>query len=69
MIGSDIKSYLKRNGIKQSYIAEETGIPEPTLSVMLNGKRRIEVGEYFLICDALNVPLEQFRDKVETKNC
>ena len=74
MIGDDIKKYLNNNGIKQSIISEKTGISEPKLSMMLNGKRRIEVTEYFRICDSLGVPLDTFKspcisDEGKTKNC
>lgn len=68
MRGKDIKDYLIKNGIKQSYIAEKVGIPENIFCMMLNDKRRIEVNEYMRICDALGVPLEQFRIDT-TKSC
>lgn len=31
---------------------------------MLNDKRRIEVNEYMRICDAIGVPLEQFKSRM-----
>ena len=58
MKGSDIKKYLIENGIKQSYLSEKTGIPSPILNMILNDNRKIE---YMRICDALGVPLEQFK--------
>ena len=33
------------------------------LSPMLNEKREIKAMEYFIICNALNVPLTKFADK------
>ena len=79
MKGSDIKKYLIENGIKQSYLSEKTGIPSPILNMILNDNRKIEANEYMRICDALGVPLEQFKpDKakkvmnfvgVETTDC
>ena len=59
--GSDIKVYLVENGLKQAHIAKKAGIPEPIFCMMLNDKRRIEVNEYMRICDAIGVPLEQFK--------
>ena len=59
--GSDIKKYLIENGIKQSYLSEKTGIPSPILNMILNDNRKIEANEYMRICDALGVPLEQFK--------
>ena len=61
MKGSDIKVYLVENGLKQAHIAKKAGIPEPIFCMMLNDKRRIEVNEYMRICDAIGVPLEQFK--------
>lgn len=57
MKGSDIKKFLYKKGIKQNFVAAQTGIPAPTL----NDKRKIEVNEYIQICDAIGVPLEQFK--------
>ena len=65
MKGSQIKEYLQEKGIKQSFVAEKTGIPRPILSMILNDQRRIEVNEYMRICDAIGVSMEFFR----TKNC
>ena len=70
MKGSDIKKYLIENGIKQSYLSEKTGIPSPILNMILNDNRKIEANEYMRICDALGVPLEQFKpDKVKSYWC
>lgn len=69
--GSDIKVYLVENGLKQAHIAKKAGIPEPIFCMMLNDKRRIEVNEYMRICDAIGVPLEQFKPRMpdKTKSC
>lgn len=67
MKGSDIKTYLIENGIKQSYVSEKTGIPAPILNMMLNDNRKIEANEYMRICDAIGVPLEQFKPACRTK--
>ena len=61
MKGCDIKKYLIENGLKQSYLSEKTGIPSPILNMILNDNRKIEANEYMRICDALGVPLEQFK--------
>lgn len=65
--GSDIKAYMVKNGLKQSHIAKKAGIPEPIFCMMLNDKRRIEVNEYMRICDAIGVPLEQFKPRIPEK--
>lgn len=60
MLGTNIKTYLDENGIKYSHVSEKTGIPMNILSPMLNEKREIKATEYFLICNALGIPLEKF---------
>lgn len=51
-------------GIKQSYVSEKTEIPAPILNMMLNDNRKIEANEYMKICDAIGVPLEQFKPRM-----
>lgn len=60
MLGIRIKEYIEKSGLKLSAIADKIGIPMNTFSTMMNGKRKITAEEYFAICKALNVPLEQF---------
>lgn len=62
MLNERIKRYIDEKGIKYSRISEKTGIPMNILSPMLNGKRRIETTEYFRICDALGVALDEFKE-------
>lgn len=67
-----IKKYLRSNGITQAHIAKATGIPEPVLSMTLNGKRKLNLDEYAMICGALRVNTDFFlkpRMLAETKNC
>ena len=56
----NIASYLEKNGIKQTFLAERTGITPIAISTMLNLKRDISAEEYISICDALNVTLDFF---------
>lgn len=67
MKGSDIKAYLVEKGLKQAHIAKKAGIPEPIFSMMMHDRRRIEVNEYMRICDAIGVPLEQFKSSTKNK--
>lgn len=55
-----LKKYIEASGMKQKFISEKANIPETTLSLILNGKRKCEVGEYASICGVLRVPLEKF---------
>jgi len=50
-----IKKYMEDNGIKQNYVSEKSGIPENTLSMILNGKRNLSADESVLIFKALGV--------------
>lgn len=62
MLGKKIKKYLDDKGIRYTKISELTGIPLNILSPMLNEKREIKATEYFLICNAISVPLDTFAD-------
>lgn len=50
-----LTSYIKKNGIKQSYIAKKSGIPESTLSMILNGKSRLDADKLENIIAVLNI--------------
>lgn len=60
MCGLRIKKYLDENGIKYTYVSEETGIPMNILSPTLNGKRKMSAEEFILICKVLNVKTDFF---------
>jgi len=60
MLCERIKKYIEESGMKFGVIAERVNIPMNTFSAMMNGKRKITAEEYFAICQALDVPLEQF---------
>lgn len=50
-----LANYLKINGIKQSYVAKQTGIPENTLSMIINGKLKLDAEKLRDIIIALNI--------------
>ena len=52
-MGTTLKTYMKRHGIKQKFVSDETGIRPQILGAMLNEKRKIEVTEYYEICKAM----------------
>ena len=62
MVRERIVSFIRENGIKQSFICEKTGMKPQAVSAIMNLKRNIEVDEYCSICSALNVPLSYFVD-------
>lgn len=59
-----IKKHLDANGIKQRFLAKESGIPEKRLSFILTGRIQMRVDDYIDICQALNVSLEYFKKAV-----
>lgn len=68
MIGIKVKQYLDENGIKYSFLSEKIGIPMNVLSPLLNGKRKMSVEEYFLICNALELPVIHLNQKRRCEN-
>lgn len=64
-VGERIGLYLSQNGIKQSFLAEKTGIPDSIISTIVNKGRKIEVMEYYKICKALNVEMATFIEDEE----
>ena len=52
-MGTTLKTYMKRHGIKQQFVSDETGIRPQILGAMLNEKRKLEVTEYYEICKAM----------------
>lgn len=65
LIGIKVKKYLDENGIKYSYLSEKIGMPMNTLSLLLNGKRKMSVEEYFMICEVLELPVNTFEPNGE----
>ncbi|MDR1567508.1 MAG: helix-turn-helix domain-containing protein [Streptococcaceae bacterium] len=63
MIAKAIAEYMKENGIKQTFICEKTGMTKHSVSCALNGKRKLSVEEYELICKALNMTYDFFFGK------
>lgn len=65
MVGEKIRQYLTENGIKQTFLAQKTGLTDNIISDICNKNRRIDCIEYFKICRALNVPMEYFLQDIE----
>lgn len=59
-VGQKIKTYIEKNGLKQSYIADSIGMSVTKLNLSLNGNRRLTFDEYELICGALGVGTDKF---------
>ncbi|MCM1052495.1 MAG: helix-turn-helix domain-containing protein [Ruminococcus sp.] len=52
--------YIAENGVKQKFISDKTGIAENTLSMILNGKRKMDADEFVEIIIALGVDANYF---------
>ncbi len=63
MLGTRIREHIHERGLKFGAIADKAGISTNVFSAMLNEKRKITAEEYFDICRALNVPLNEFCQK------
>lgn len=59
-VGEKIKAFIDERGIKQSFLAERTGVSQSIMSKMLSGDYTITAINYHEICKALQVPMEQF---------
>ena len=57
---SEIKAYIESSGFKQKAVADKSGLDEYKLCMSLQGKRKLEAGEYASICSALGVPMTMF---------
>ena len=62
MLARNIKEYLSRNGIKQTWLAEQVGIPISTFSGIINGNTAMKADLFIQICKVLNVPPERFSE-------
>lgn len=54
-----LNKYIKDNGIKQSFISEKTDIPVNTLSMILNGKIKLDADRLEDILLALNLDAKE----------
>ena len=43
---------MRRAGLSVSKLAEKSGIPRPTVSVVVNGKRTFRVDTFFILVEA-----------------
>ena len=55
-----LREYIDSGCVKRKLVAENAGITESQLSLMLTGKRRISVDDYELLCKAMSVDPKRF---------
>ena len=61
-INKELNDYVTSNGIKQSYICEQTGIHPDIVSRILREARKITAEEFLKICNALNLDPRDFNN-------
>ena len=67
MIAEQIRKYIEEKGIKQTAIANATGMSKVAVSETLNGNRTLTAEEMKRICMFLEVPCERFFENDSTK--
>lgn len=63
MIKDKMRNYIKNSGVKQSVLAQKTGMSPQAISTFMNCKRDLDIEEYAKLCDALGVNYEFFMVK------
>lgn len=59
-IGKNIREYLKKNGIKQKYLAENLKLSEATIAQILKDNSTLKIDKYVQICNLLKVDFNYF---------
>ena len=67
MIGERIGEYLDQNGITQAFLAYKAQMTPISVSMVVNGTRKVSAEEYIRICRALKLDLEYFADDIAKK--
>ena len=55
MVNESIRAAVVDSGLKQKFIADAIGMSEPTFSAVLYGKRKVDVDEFFKLCQVLKM--------------
>lgn len=62
VVGPRIKKYIESQGITVAFLSEKTGLSQPILRRILNGKSKLSAEVYFLLCRHLRLSPEAFMD-------
>lgn len=63
MIVIEIRKYMEKNGIKQVFLSQRTGLTRNCISMLLTGRRKLSIEEYIKICTALDLPYDYFFER------
>lgn len=61
-VRDNIRNYIRDKGLTQSIMAERAGMTPAKLSATLLKKRKLEVGEFISLCEAMGVSMEEMRN-------
>lgn len=64
IVQSRIADYIKRNGLKKRYVAEQAGIKIDRFSLIINNHVRLRADELEKICIALGVSVSEFIEDI-----
>lgn len=67
VIGRRIGAYLKLEGRKLGWFADQMHWTNEKASTTLNGKRQLGLMDFFRACSVLGVPTEQFITEADYK--
>lgn len=70
-VGEQMKVYqiIRKNindkGLRQNFISDKTGITQSSLSLILNGQRKISAEEFIKIGTLLNLDFNLFKEEIK----
>ena len=56
-----LNNYISEKGLKQTYVAEKSGLTADNLSKILNGNRKLTAEEFLNICKVLSLDPKEFQ--------
>ena len=59
-VNAKLREFLEKEGIKQSFICEQTGMSPDAVSRILNSNRKITAEEFLNICTVLKLDPRDF---------
>lgn len=59
-VNAKLRAFVVENGIKQSYICEQTGMSADTVSRILNSNRKVTADEFLDFCLVLGLDPRDF---------
>lgn len=59
MVNERISAAIADSGLKQKHVADKIGVSESVFSAILAGRRKVDVDEFFSLCQVLNKTPEE----------